>query len=78
MSVEKSDIVIYQSENGTASLGSSRSGNRLADSRPDGRTVWQGTFGTDLHFEGLDGVFGNSGATKIIHLLEEIELKAAA
>ncbi len=33
---------------------------------------------TDIHNEGLDGVFGDAGATKIIHLLEEIELKAAA
>jgi type I restriction enzyme R subunit len=33
---------------------------------------------TDIHFEGLDGVFGDAGATKIIHLLEDIELKAAA
>lgn len=33
---------------------------------------------TDLHNEGLDGVFGDEGATRIIHLLEEIELKAAA
>ena len=33
---------------------------------------------TDLHSEGLDGVFGDEGATRIIHLLEEIELKAAA
>jgi type I restriction enzyme R subunit len=33
---------------------------------------------TDMHNEGLDGVFGDAGAIKIIHLLEEIELKAAA
>ena len=33
---------------------------------------------TDIHNEGLDGVFGDAGATKIIHLLEEIELRAAA
>ena len=33
---------------------------------------------TDIHNEGLDGVFGNDGATKIIHLLEGIELGAAA
>ncbi len=33
---------------------------------------------TDIHNEGLDGVFGDTGATKIIHLLEEIELRAAA
>lgn len=33
---------------------------------------------TDLHDEGLDGVFGDSGATKIIHLLQEIEQRAAA
>ena len=33
---------------------------------------------TDIHNEGLDGVFGDSGAIKIIHLLQEIELKAAA
>ncbi len=33
---------------------------------------------TDLHNEGLDGIFGDAGATKIIHLLEDIELKAAA
>ncbi|MBI1921096.1 MAG: DEAD/DEAH box helicase family protein [Geobacter sp.] len=32
---------------------------------------------TDMHDEGLDGVFGDDGATKIIHLLEEINLKAA-
>nr|WP_232279022.1 type I restriction-modification enzyme R subunit C-terminal domain-containing protein [Geotalea uraniireducens] len=32
---------------------------------------------TDIHDEGLDGVFGDEGATKIIHLLEEITLKAA-
>jgi type I restriction enzyme R subunit len=33
---------------------------------------------TYLHSEGLDGLFGDEGATRIIHLLEEIELKAAA
>jgi len=33
---------------------------------------------TDIHNEGLDGVFGDAGATKIIHLLQEIELRAAA
>ena len=33
---------------------------------------------TDIHNEGLDGVFGDAGASKIIHLLEEIELRAAA
>ena len=33
---------------------------------------------TDIHNEGLDGVFGDAGATKIIHLLEDIELRAAA
>ncbi|MDD2270951.1 MAG: DEAD/DEAH box helicase family protein [Desulfuromonadaceae bacterium] len=33
---------------------------------------------TDIHNEGLDGVFGDAGATKIIHLLEEIGLRAAA
>ena len=33
---------------------------------------------TDIHNEGLDGVFGDDGASRIIHLLEEIELKAAA
>ncbi|WP_188055647.1 type I restriction-modification enzyme R subunit C-terminal domain-containing protein [Oryzomonas rubra] len=33
---------------------------------------------TDLHDEGLDGVFGDDGATKVILLLEEINLKAAA
>ncbi|MCM2357388.1 MAG: DEAD/DEAH box helicase family protein [Geobacteraceae bacterium] len=32
---------------------------------------------TDMHTEGLDGVFGDTGATKIIHLIEEINLKAA-
>jgi type I restriction enzyme R subunit len=32
---------------------------------------------TDMHDEGLDGVFGDDGATKIVHLLEEIELRAA-
>jgi type I restriction enzyme R subunit len=33
---------------------------------------------TDIHNEGLDGVLGDVGATKIIHLLEGIELRAAA
>jgi len=33
---------------------------------------------TDLHDEGLDGVFGDSGATKIVGLLREIEQRAAA
>lgn len=33
---------------------------------------------TDLHDEGLDGLFGDAGATSIIHLLQEIELRAAA
>jgi len=33
---------------------------------------------TDSHNEGLDGVFGDAGATKIIHLLQDIELRAAA
>jgi type I restriction enzyme R subunit len=33
---------------------------------------------TDIHNEGLDGVFGDVRASRIIHLLEEIELKAAA
>ncbi len=33
---------------------------------------------TDMHTEGLDGIFGDAGATKIIQLLEEINLKAAA
>lgn len=32
---------------------------------------------TDLHTEGLDGVFGDEGATRIIHLLEQISLRAA-
>jgi len=32
---------------------------------------------TDLHDEGLDGVFGDEGATSIIHLLEEIGQRAA-
>jgi type I restriction enzyme R subunit len=32
---------------------------------------------TDIHDEGLDGVFGDAGATKVIHLIEEINLKAA-
>lgn len=33
---------------------------------------------TDLRTEGLDGIFGDIGATRIIHLLQEIELRAAA
>jgi type I restriction enzyme R subunit len=33
---------------------------------------------TDLHTEGLDGIFGDAGATQIIHLLQEIELRAVA
>ena len=33
---------------------------------------------TDLHTEGLDGVFGDDGAPRIIHLLQEIELRAAS
>jgi type I restriction enzyme, R subunit len=33
---------------------------------------------TDLHDEGLDGLFGDAGASSIIHLLQEIELRAAA
>jgi type I restriction enzyme, R subunit len=33
---------------------------------------------TDLHNEGLDGVFGDDGATRIVHLLQEIEMRAAA
>jgi type I restriction enzyme R subunit len=33
---------------------------------------------TDIHNEGLDGVFGDEGATKIIHLLGEINLTAVA
>ena len=33
---------------------------------------------TDLHDEELDGVFGESGATKIVGLLREIEQRAAA
>ncbi|MBC7962641.1 MAG: restriction endonuclease subunit R, partial [Steroidobacteraceae bacterium] len=33
---------------------------------------------TDLHNEGLDGVFCDAGVTKIIHLLQDIELRAAA
>ncbi len=32
---------------------------------------------TDLHDEGLDGVFGDDGTTRIIHLLAEIELRTA-
>jgi hypothetical protein len=35
-------------------------------------------FGEFLHNEGLDGVFGDDGATRIVHLLQEIELRAAA
>ena len=33
---------------------------------------------TDLHTEGLDGVFGDDGAPRIIHLLQDIELRAAS
>ena len=33
---------------------------------------------TDIHDEGLDGVFGDVGATRIIHLLEDINQNAAA
>jgi type I restriction enzyme, R subunit len=33
---------------------------------------------TDLHTNGVDGLFGDPGATKIIRLLEELSLKAAA
>lgn len=33
---------------------------------------------TDIHYEGLNGIFGDAGAMKIIHLLQEIEMKAAA
>lgn len=33
---------------------------------------------TDLHNEGLDGVFGDVGATRVIGLLQEIEIRAAA
>lgn len=33
---------------------------------------------TDLHDEGLDGVFGDDGAPKVIQLLEEINLRAVA
>ncbi len=33
---------------------------------------------TDLHTEGLDGLFGDAGAPRIIHLLQDIELRAAA
>lgn len=33
---------------------------------------------TDLHDEGGGGVFGDDGATKIVQLLEEINLKAVA
>ena len=33
---------------------------------------------TDIHDEGLDGVFGDVGATRIIHLLEDINHHAAA
>jgi type I restriction enzyme R subunit len=32
---------------------------------------------TDLHDEGLDGVFGDEGATRVVKLLEEISLRAA-
>ena len=32
---------------------------------------------TDIHDEGLDGVFGDDRATRIIHLVEEINLRAA-
>jgi type I restriction enzyme R subunit len=32
---------------------------------------------TDIHDEGLDGVFGDAGANRIIHVLEEINLHAA-
>jgi len=33
---------------------------------------------TDLHNEGLDGIFGDDKATRIVHLLQEIEMRAAA
>jgi type I restriction enzyme R subunit len=33
---------------------------------------------TDLHTEGVDGLFGDAGAPRIIHLLQDIELRAAA
>ena len=33
---------------------------------------------TDLHTEGLDGIFGDTGAMRVITLLQEIELRAAA
>lgn len=33
---------------------------------------------TDLHDEGLDGVFGDAGATRIIYLLEDVNHHAAA
>ena len=33
---------------------------------------------TDIHDEGLDGVFGDMVATKIIHLLDDINHHAAA
>lgn len=33
---------------------------------------------TDMHTEGLDGIFGDAGAPKIIHLLQDIEMRAAA
>lgn len=33
---------------------------------------------TDLHTEGLDGLFGDAGAPRFIQLLQEIELRAAA
>jgi hypothetical protein len=31
-----------------------------------------------LHTEGLDGLFGDAGAPRFIHLLQDIELRAAA
>ncbi len=33
---------------------------------------------TDIHNEGLDGVFGDAGAIRIVHLLQEMEMRAAA
>lgn len=33
---------------------------------------------TDLHTEGLDGLFGDAGAPRFIQLLQDIELRAAA
>jgi type I restriction enzyme R subunit len=33
---------------------------------------------TDLHTEGLDGLFGDTGAPRFIQLLQDIELRAAA